>query len=361
MTLLSISSVQAGGSCNYSPALARFEQLLSEQSLPGGAVLVGTRQGLLVEQYRGNYGPQTVVAIASASKLASAIRLVQLADRGSLSLDSRAGDWLPPFADARASMTVEQLFSHTSGYGNDSAAPEITDRSLSLAESVDLIGCCRPLAQGYTVGGQFAYGGVSMHIAGRMAELASGQDWQLGWQQALGAPLGIASIDWQAFGATTNYMIAGGARSNLRDFGALLHLLLNEGRSRGVRLLSRDAVFEFWQDRVGTLPVIDPPPSAQSPIRYGLGSWIVDRAPSRRPLIHSLGAFGFMPWVDFEAGLFGVFMIRGLPGINDDAYPVYLRMIEDLRTATDGGDCAESERFGEIFVDGLEGGNPVSG
>lgn len=360
LALVSISTADAGGSCDYTPALNRFDQLLSDQSLPGGAVLVGTRQGLLVEEYRGSYGPQTVVAIASASKLASAIRLVQLADHGSLPLDSPVGDWLPQFADTRASMTIEQLFSHTSGYGNDSGAPEITDRSLSLAESVELIACCRPLAQGYAVGEQFAYGGVSMHIAGRMAELAGGQDWQLGWQQKLGGPLGITRIDWQAFGATTNYMIAGGARSNLRDYGALTHLLLNEGRGNGVRLLSRDAVFEFWRDRVGALPVIDPPPTATQPIRYSLGAWIVDREPGRPPLIHSLGAFGFMPWVDFEAGLFGVFMIRGLPGINGEAYPVYMQMIEDLRDATAAGSCQEFERFDEVFVDGLEGGGLLS-
>jgi CubicO group peptidase (beta-lactamase class C family) len=352
---LMASLAHAGGSCDYTPAQTRFEQLLAQQSLPGGAVLVGTRQGLLLEQYRGSYGPQTVVAIASASKLASAIRMVQLADQGQLPLSSQAGDWLPQFADDRAAMSVEQLFSHTSGYGNDSAAPEITDRSLTLADAVDLIACCRPLAPGYTVGGQFAYGGVSMHIAGRMAELASGQEWQLGWQQGLGAPLGIGSIDWQAFGATSNYMIAGGARSNLRDYGALMHLLLNEGRGNGVRLLSRDAVFEFWRDRVGALPVIDPPPTAAQPIRYSLGAWIVDREAGRPPLIHSLGAFGFMPWIDFDAGLFGVFMIRGLPGINGDAYPVYLQMIEDLRSATAGGGCPETERYQEIFVDGLEG------
>jgi CubicO group peptidase (beta-lactamase class C family) len=348
----------AGGSCDFTPALTRFDALLMRNGLPGGAVLVGTRQGLLIEQYRGSYGAQTVVAIASGSKLASAVRMLQLADQGRLPLDARVGAWLPQFADARAAMSVAQLFSHTSGYGNDSAAAEITDRSLSLAQAVDRIASGRPLAPGYSVGGQFAYGGVSMHIAGRMAELASGQDWQLGWQQALGMPLGISSIDWQGFGPTANYMIAGGARSNLRDYGALLHLLLNEGRGNGRRLLSRDAVFELWRDRVGTLPVIDPPPTASAPIRYSLGAWIVDRAPSRPPLIHSLGAFGFMPWVDFEAGLFGVFMIRGLPGINGDAYPVYLQMIEDLRSARLGQGCSETLRFEEIFADEFEGSGP---
>ena len=348
---------QAGSTCVFDASVQRFESLLLRESLPGGAMLVGTRQGLLLEHYGGSYGPDTTVALASASKLLSAVRILQLADRGVLDLEAPIGAHLPEFTGEKAGMTLDQLFSHTSGYGNDSGAPEITDRSISLAEAVQQIACCRDFPAGYTVGGQFAYGGVSMQIGGRIAEVAMAQDWQLGWQQALGAPLGIDSIDWQAFGPTTNYMIAGGARSDLRDYGAVLHLLLNEGvASSGRRLLSRDSVFELWRDRVGTLPVIDPPPTAEPPVRYGLGSWFAPQRPAGRPpLIHSLGAFGFMPWVDFEAGLFGVFMLRGLPGINTRLLPEYEALLVELRAAAEAPGCVEFERFDAVFADGMEG------
>ncbi|MCK7592662.1 serine hydrolase domain-containing protein [Pseudomarimonas salicorniae] len=353
LTALPVGAARAAA-CDYSPAVQRFEQLLADRGLPGGALLLGTRQGLLLQQYRGSYAADTVVAIASASKLASAVRILQLADRGQLPLDDRVERWLAGFGAQRGAMTIEQLFAHTSGYGNDSADPLITDRGISLAAAVSQIECCRDLAPGYAVGGQFAYGGVSMHVAGRIAELATGVDWEQGWQDGIGAPLGITRIDWQGLGPTTNYMIAGGARASLRDYGALLHVLLNGGWANGHRLLSRDAVFELWRDRIGSLAVIDPPPTAQPPVRYSLGAWIVERESGRPPLIHSLGAFGFMPWIDFEAGLFGVFMIRALPGINLQAYPVYLQMIEDLRIATAAG-CPEFERFPGIFQADFEG------
>jgi CubicO group peptidase (beta-lactamase class C family) len=354
--VLMAGTAEAAGSCEFQPALSRFDQLLASEGLPGGAVLIGTRQGVLLERYAGTYNANTVVAIASASKLASAIRIAQLIDRGVLDAEAPVSELLPQFTGEKAEMTLLQLFSHTSGYGNDSAAPEITDRSISLAEAVDQIACCRDFPTGYGVGQQFAYGGVSMHIGGRMAEVATGEDWQTSWQRELGAPLGISGIDWEAFGATTNYMIAGGARSNLTDYGRLVHLLLNEGWANGQRLLSRDAVFGFWQDRVGSLPVIDPPPTVTLPVRYGLGSWIDgSRNVPRPPLIHSLGAFGYFPWVDFEAGLYGVFMIRGLPGINTRALPVYLNMVADIRSEIAANSCVEIERFNDVFSDGLEG------
>ncbi|SDD19676.1 serine hydrolase domain-containing protein [Aquimonas voraii] len=356
------AQAQQGPGCDFGPSLQRFEALRQREALPGAALLLGSRQGLLLEHYAGSYSAQTVVAIASASKLLGAVRILQLADRGILDLDAPIGPLLPEFSGDKADMTLDQLFSHTSGYGNDSAAPEITDRSISLAEAVLQIACCRDFPAGYSVGGQFAYGGVSMHIGGRAAEVATGQDWQQGWQQALGAPLGISSIDWQAFGPTTNYMVAGGARSNLRDYGAVLHLLTNEGvASSGARLLSRDSVFELWRDRITDLPVIDPPPTAEPPVRYGLGSWFIPQRPAgRAPLIHSLGAFGFMPWIDFEAGLFGVFMVRGAPGINTRLMSDYEALFVELRAAAEASGCREFERFDSVFADDLEGqGRPT--
>jgi CubicO group peptidase (beta-lactamase class C family) len=351
----------SGPGCDFAAALTDFETLRQQEGLPGGAVLLGARDGLLLEHYTGSYDAQTRLAIASASKLLSAVRVLQVADQGRVDLEAPIGALLPEFSGEQAGMNLRQLFSHTSGSGNDSGAAEITDRSISLAEAVAQIACCRDFPPGFSVGGQFGYGGVSMHIGGRVVEVATGEDWEQGWQRTLGAPLGILSIDWQGFGPTRNYMIAGGARATARDYAALLHLLLNEGRSaQGQRLLSRAAVRSLWQDQVGTLPVIDPPPTAGSEVRYGLGSWIEPgREAGRPPLIHSLGAFGFMPWVDFEAGLFGVFMLRGLPGINLRAFPVYTQMLAALRTAAEVPPCTVFERFPALFGDGFETDAPL--
>lgn len=343
--------------CAFNAASSAYQNFISSESLPGGAMLIGTRQGLLFERHFGSYNANTVVPIASASKLASAIRIVQLIDRGLIDPEAPVSTYLPAFTGAKASMTVRQLFSHTSGYGNDSADPVLLDDTLTLAQAVDEIACCHAFPAGYSVGGQFAYGGVSMHIGGRVAEVVSGQDWEDGWQAELGAPLGISSIDWQGLGPTQNYMIAGSARSKLRDYGQLLHLLLNEGWSNGRRLLSRDAVFRFWHDNVGNLPVIDPPPTASAPVLYGLGSWLDNTRPaSQRPLIHSLGAFGFFPWVDFQNGLYGVFMIRGLPGINTRGFDIYLGMLQSIRDEVVSGQCELIETFDDVFAEGMEGG-----
>ena len=351
----------AAQTCSFAPVEARFAQLLSDAQLPGGAILIGSASGIYLERYFGSYSATTRVQIASASKLLSGVRLMQLSDRAQLSLDAPLSSYLPQFTGVKGAMTVRQMFSHTSGYGDDSGDPVVFDRSITLAQAVDTIAASYPLQNGWMPGAQFAYGGVSMHIAGRIAELQGNSDWQNGWLSQIAAPLGITSINWQAFGATQNYGIAGSAQSNLRDYGHLLQMLANRGVGNGRRILSANAVVEMTRDNVGTLPIAYAPPGitvANMPVKYGFGGWLqpsMNAPVGAPPLLHSLGAFGYFPWVDFRRNIFGVFMIRGTAGINGTALPAYFDMLAAVEMAMTTGNCVESEITDPILVDAFEG------
>ena len=133
-TALVTSSVSAQV-CPFAPVQSRFESLLQAQGLPGGAVLVGDRQGLLYERYFGTYTQGAVVPIASASKLLSAVRILQLIDRGSLDGNAPVSTYLPQFTGDKASMTVLQMFSHSAGYGDDSGDPLVFNRTITLKDA----------------------------------------------------------------------------------------------------------------------------------------------------------------------------------------------------------------------------------
>jgi CubicO group peptidase (beta-lactamase class C family) len=354
-------SAATAQTCSFAAVETRFTQLLSDAQLPGGAILIGSASGIYLERYFGSYSASTRIPIASASKLLSGVRLMQLADRAQLNLDAPLAGYLPQFTGLKGTMTVRQMFSHTSGYGDDSGDPIVFDRSITLAQAVDTIATSYPLQNGWTPGAQFAYGGVSMQIAGRIAELRGNSDWQNGWLSQTGTPLGITTINWQAFGATQNYGIAGSAQSNLRDYGRLLQMLANQGVGNGRRILSASAVTELTRDNVGSLPIAYAPPGAtvaNMPIKYGFGGWLqpsVNAPLGAPPLMHSLGAFGYFPWVDFRRNIFGVFMIRGAPGINGLALPAYLDMLTALETAIATDNCPVSERTDPILTDAFEG------
>lgn len=137
-TLLAAPS-PATPACTFADARQRFAQLITDEGLPGGALLVGDRLGLRTEQYLGGYGPATVIPIASASKLLAAVRVLQLAGRGAVDLDAPLSTYLPQFTGPKGSMTLRQMFSHTAGYGDDSFAPVLVNPNLTLAEAVNQI------------------------------------------------------------------------------------------------------------------------------------------------------------------------------------------------------------------------------
>lgn len=334
--LLAASSASA---CDFSAVDSGMQSLLQQSGLDGGAVLLGRADGVLHERYFGSYGENTVVAIASATKWLSAIRIVQLAERGVLDLDAPVSGLLPQFTGAKATMTLRQMFSHSAGYGDDEDSPILRSSQPSLAYAVDQIACCIAFPQNWSPGAQFAYGGISMHVGGRLAEVATNSDWQQSWIAAIGQPLDIGSIDWQGLGATANYRISGSARSNLRDYGRVLAMLAGGGVGNGRRVLGSAALQALYADQSANLPVAYAPPSAPDTVHYALGNWINPAPGAALPLHHSLGAFGFFPWLDRQRGLYGVFLLRGGGGINGLAYPAYLQMVDAARQVVDTQHC----------------------
>jgi len=352
--LLGVTCAAHAQTCSFDAAEARFNQLLSGSGLAGGALLIGNPRGLLLERYYGTYSSTTQVPIASASKLLSGIRLLQMADRNEVDLDAPMSLYLPQFTGLKGEMTLRQMFSHTAGYGDDSGDPVVFNRTITLAQAVDTIAASYPFLNGWVPGGQFAYGGVSMHVAGRVAEVRGGGDWQARWLSQIGAPLGISTINWQGFGPTQNYGIAGSAQSNLRDYGRVLQVLVNAGVGNGKRVLSAARVLELYQDNVGARPIAYAPANVPAPVRYGFGGWLQYPSGGGLPLIHSLGAFGYFPWVDFKRNVFGVFMIRGTAGINNQAFLAYTNMLNSIALAVDSGACVETTLFDPLFGDRFE-------
>ncbi|MCH8508189.1 MAG: beta-lactamase family protein [Phycisphaerales bacterium] len=307
----------AHGPCDFSDVEAAASAIVDARPLlSGAAVIIGGRDGVLYEGYFGDYGPDTVVPIASATKLLSGVALMTLIDSGSLDPDAPVRNYLPQtfsFANAglKATMTVRQMFAHTAGLPGSDPDGILSDASITLAQAVEQIACCTPLMD--APGASFAYGGFSMHIGGRVGEVVSGQDWESFFAASVALPLGLTTIDYQGFGPTLNPRIAGGARSNLRDYARVLAMLLRGGEIDGVRILSEQRVASMFEDETVGLPRRVPPPTGAADWGYGFGGWISRTGTDGSTLeFISPGAFGFTPWIDLERGIYGIVMVEGL-------------------------------------------------
>ena len=112
--------------------------------LPGAGIRIGTADEVLHEAYFGTYDANTVVRTASAAKLLSAAAVMSVVDDGLVGLDQAVDTVLPEFVGISSSMTLRQMFSHTSGYPGLSSWSILGDDTVTLAQAVTTIATTIP-------------------------------------------------------------------------------------------------------------------------------------------------------------------------------------------------------------------------
>jgi CubicO group peptidase (beta-lactamase class C family) len=276
-------------------------------------LLVCRGEQLLLERYLGAYTPDTQVFIASAGKWLAAATIAAVVDQGLLGWDDPVARWLPDFTGEAGNARLRQLLSHTSGFADQQPPGRRPDDYQTLAESVAQIALL-PLA--YRPGERFLYGGLGFQVAGRMAELATGQRFEELFQRSLARPLGLQNTRFTPVDPAPghNPMLGGGARSTARDYVRFLAMIAAHGLFDGQRILSRAAVEEMERDQVGSARV--EPGGLVQRLRgtthsgvYGLGQCRerID-GEGRAVQLSSPSWAGTYPWIDRERDVYGVLL-----------------------------------------------------
>jgi CubicO group peptidase (beta-lactamase class C family) len=262
------------------------------------------------------------------------------------------GDYLPIFDTyGKGDITIRQCFGMKSGLSLKDPNYEI-DRTLTLAESVDLIAANAPIV--FTPGTQLDYEGDGMQTVGRICEVVTGKSWSTLASELLFDPLGMSSADYLAF--DLNPGIAGGARCTATDYLKFLRMVLNNGQGENGRVvLSSRSVQEFFTNQTFGLPEYSSPAQDSDYYAYderpdyGMGSWVIAQNPVSGVVeeVASPGAFGTYPWVDRKRGLRGiVFMLR----IGAIAIENNLRVLAHIRTEIDAKGLPPAEAPGTLSL-----------
>jgi CubicO group peptidase (beta-lactamase class C family) len=298
------------------------QQFVDDSGLNGaGLVVVERTDGIVHEQYWGEFSSDRVSLIASASKMLAAGVLMHLDDQGLLDVDAPVADAVE-WGTANPDITPAQLVSNSSGLvGLRLSAGyrpylcqflpggSLTDCGIGIfttsADDADVI----------PPDTEFRYGGGQWQVAGAVAEAVSGRSWADLIEEIYVEPCGVDSLGftnhWTQFGpmgfsyprgfaadpstltATANPNIEGGAYITAPDYAQLLLMQLRDGRCGDEQVLSPEAVAAMHADRIG-----DVYGGLAGGDGYGLGWW-VDRATGRRS---DPGAYGAFPWLDLDSG-----------------------------------------------------------
>jgi CubicO group peptidase (beta-lactamase class C family) len=320
----------------------RVQEWVNRGYYPGAAVRIAKDDRVVYERYFGNYTPETEVLIASAGKWLAAATIMSLVDAGTVSLDDPASKWLPEFKnDPKGGATIRQMLSHTSGYPAYQPRDRPPDKYQTLVESVRHI---LPLAPVAKPGERFEYGGLAMQVAGRMAEVATGKEWEAIFQQRIAGPLRMAHTHFTPVDQDGGHspMLGGGARSTLGDYASFLRMIAGNGLFAGRRVLSVNAVRELTADqvrgaKVGTGEFVERVRGRTHEGIYGLGEWREELdAAGNSTLISSPSWAGAYPWIDRTTGVYGVILAHvDVAKANKDGFsgfyssPILAMMVRD--------------------------------
>jgi CubicO group peptidase (beta-lactamase class C family) len=319
--------------------------------IPGGAILVGRHGRVVPPRFFGRQGPEphaepirtdSLFLLASISKPITYLAGMLQVEQGRLNLSDPVTQYIPDFAAHHKEDTlVEHLFTHPSGMPDmlpDNA--ELRQQHAPLKTFIDRAIQIMPL---FDAGTDRKYQSMGTLVAAELVQKLDGRpirdvlrhelfdplglhDFALGSRgldrQRLvrvevpdyqrGSDFGWNSRYWQEFGAPW-----GGAFASPEDLAVICQLMLGDGQVRGTRLLAPATARSMTENRLATMPGIEPRLAATQP--WGLGwklnhrgtsaSWGDSLGPN---VFGHTGATGTMCWMDRDRDAFCILLTSAI-------------------------------------------------
>jgi methyl acetate hydrolase len=371
---------------------ARIDEVLraavAADAVPGVVAMAAGADGVLYEGAAGRrsaaaddpIGPDTMMRIASMTKMVTTTAALQLIEHGSLRLDAPVQEYRPEFADLPvltgfdgdtpqlrapgAPATIQQLITHTAGFGywfwnrdidhyeQATGTPNVLPGTIEVFKA--------PLLS--DPGTRFEYG-INIDWLGRVVEAVSGQALDAYFAEHITGPLGMTSttarmtaeqranstpvhvrgedgawtateIDWAQ---QPDYW--GGGHflySTPRDYLRFQQMLLGCGTLGDTQILERATVAAAFANQIGEL---DFPPAISTAhpelsadvnlgpgLKWGLGLLL---NPVQQPGMRAAGSgswaglFNTHFWVDPASGITGAIYSQTLPFADPPAFQLY--------------------------------------
>jgi CubicO group peptidase (beta-lactamase class C family) len=300
-----------------------FHAILSQHGVVGGGIAVVRGQEAPTRLFYGEarngtrhmVDAETAYNWASITKTMTAIAILQLRDRGKLSLDDPAVRYVPELRQVHDdfgtidTITIRQLLTHSAGFRNPTWPWDCDDASNCDWQPFEpthwaQINAMLPYTHiAFTPGSRWSYSNLGYVFLGQIIERISGDDFEVYLDKNILKPLGMADsyfdrspyflephvsasylragdkLNEQPFNFDTGITTSNsGLKAPLSDMEKYLRFLIGDaGNARYEMVLKRSSLEEAW---TGTVTVAEPDkpatPYTQGSPRMGLGFFVLN-------------------------------------------------------------------------------------
>lgn len=293
----------------------------TEEAFPGGSyVIVDKDAGVIHKAAFGNLAEDSLVLLASTSKVPSVTLLMALHEDDAnvdFAIDEPIASYLPWMGVWDPAITTEHLVSNRSGIPglvNVFIRPEDYAPHTCQFMPVGTLQACAeqiyttplPALEATPANTAFDYGGSQWHLSGAVAEITGGGTLNQLWDQYIGGPCGfevtkignnlsLATL-WdgnaESLVGLENPNSEGGMMSSLDDYARLLSLHLKDGLCGETRVLSPESLAFMRKERTT---------AEEDSLGYGMGWWLVEPdGGGPTTLFLDPGFYGSVAWLDTE-------------------------------------------------------------
>ena len=328
---------------DFTPLDFSIQKWIDKGYYPGASICVVRNDSIIFRKSYGNYSPDTKVYVASAGKWVAAAVIGAVVDCTKLRWNDPVEKWLPEFkGNSKGKITLRQLLSHTSGVRPYLPAPRVDNYNHLDSAILEIL----PLDTVFTPGTRFEYGGLAMQIAGRMAEVAAGKEFETLFQDLLARPLGMENSHFTPINTDGGHapMLGGGLCTTLNDYLHFLSMIYHDGKYKSKQILTAEIVKEMQADQVKGA-IVSPGEYTEKALGqshngiYGLGEWreLIDKKTGEAYQISSPGWAGAYPWINKKDKVYGFFIahVAGSSGKEDGfssfySSPVISRTVSEI-------------------------------
>ncbi len=318
-----------------------------------GHVLLRKGYGLADLELSVPMGPDQVLPLCSITKQFTAVAILQLVQAGKLKLSDALSQYLPDYSTQGATITIEELLTHSAGVPSIEEQPEARKHWGENLTPEQLLDYTRNRPLAFAPGTNWKYSNTGYYLLGRVIEKISGQSYPDYIRAHLLEPAGMQ----HALYAESARLVANRGRGYSRSgkvWANATYFNLAQGYSAGALLATVDDL-KAWEDALQSGRLVDAEwlrrayaeghlPDGRS-THYGFG-WEISTFAGHPALGHAGGLPGFC---SFEARVADVGIYVAIL-CNTDAPSVPLRKLADrlVRLALNQTAETSEEKFSAL-------------